>query len=73
MVTIQLTFNNEAEHTLFETLFEKFKIKTKVINTESQVNTYSETTVKKIRKARDQKQKGTLTTINPDTLWTLTN
>ena len=46
MVTIQLTFNNEAEHTLFETLFEKFKIKTKVINTESQVNTYSETTAK---------------------------
>ena len=73
MVTIQLTFNNEAEHTLFKTLFEKFKIKTKVINTESQVNTYSETTAKKIRKARDQKQKGTLTTITPDTLWTLTN
>ena len=27
MVTLQLTFNNEAEYALFDTLFEKFKIK----------------------------------------------
>jgi len=29
MVTLQLTFNNEAEYALFDTLFEKFKIKKK--------------------------------------------
>jgi hypothetical protein len=29
MVTLQLTFNNEAEYALFDILFEKFKIKKK--------------------------------------------
>ena len=37
------------------------------------LNTYSETTAQKIKKARSQKQKGTLTTVTPDNLWTLTN
>lgn len=73
MITLQLTFNNEAEYALFDTLFEKFKIKKKVVSVEKPLNTYSETTAQKIKKARSQKQKGTLTTVTPDNLWTLTN
>ena len=73
MVTLQLTFNNEAEYALFDTLFEKFKIKKKVVSVGKPLNTYSETTSQKIKKARSQKQKGTLTTVTPDNLWTLTN
>lgn len=73
MVTLQLTFNNEAEYALFDTLFEKFKIKKKVVSVGKPLNTYSETTAQKIKKARSQKQKGTLTTVTPDNLWTLTN
>ena len=73
MVTLQLTFNNEAEYALFDTLFEKFKIKKKVVSVGKPLNTYSETTAQKIKKARSQKQNGTLTTVTPDNLWTLTN
>lgn len=73
MVTLQLTFNNEAEYALFDTLFEKFKIKKKVVSVGKPLNTYSKTTAQKIKKARSQKQKGTLTTVTPDNLWTLTN
>ena len=73
MVTLQLTFNNEADYALFDTLFEKFKIKKKVVSVGKPLNTYSGTTAQKIKKARSQKQKGTLTTVTPDNLWTLTN
>lgn len=49
------------------------KSKKKVVSVEKPLNTYSETTAQKIKKARSQKEKGTLTTVTPDNLWTLTN
>ena len=49
------------------------KSKKKVVSVGKPLNTYSGTTAQKIKKARTQKQKGTLTTVTPDNLWTLTN
>ncbi|WP_424657085.1 hypothetical protein [Capnocytophaga granulosa] len=70
MNTIQITFNNDIERSIFETLFEKFKIKMTIVPQEQSSKVYGETTAKKIKKAREEKEKGVLTTITPDNLWT---
>jgi hypothetical protein len=67
--TVQITFNNDIERSIFETLFKKFKIKMTVVS-EQPKKVYGETTAKKIKKAREEKEKGLLTTITPDNLWT---
>lgn len=70
MNTVQITFNNDIERSIFETLFEKFKIKITIVSQEKPTKVYGETTAKKIKKAREEKEKGLLTTITPDNLWT---
>jgi hypothetical protein len=72
-IQLQVTFNNEDELSIFEALFEKFKIKTKVLHKEKKLNNYSDRTAERIERGREQKQKGTLTTITPENIWTLTN
>ena len=67
--TVQITFNNDIERSIFETLFKKFKIKMTVVS-EQPKKVCGETTAKKIKKAREEKEKGLLTTITPDNLWT---
>ncbi|MFC2635021.1 MAG: hypothetical protein ACFNZU_05990 [Capnocytophaga granulosa] len=68
--TVQITFNNDMERSIFETLFEKFKIKMTIVPQELSSKVYGEVTAKKIKKAREEKEKGLLTTITPDNLWT---
>ena len=68
--TVQITFNNDIERSIFETIFKKFKIKMTVVSQEKTTKAYGETTAKKIKKAREEKEKGLLTTITPDNLWT---
>ena len=70
MNNVQITFNNDIERSIFETLFEKFKIKMTIVPQEQSSKVYGETTAKKIKKAREEKEKGVLTTITPDNLWT---
>jgi len=41
-----------------------------VVSQEKTTKAYGETTAKKIKKAREEKEKGLLTTITPDNLWT---
>lgn len=40
---------------------------------EKKLNNYSDRTAERIERGREQKQKGTLTTITPENIWTLTN
>ena len=40
---------------------------------EKRHNNYSDRTAERIERGREQKQKGTLTTITPENIWTLTN
>jgi len=68
--TVQITFNNDIERSIFETLFKKFKIKMTIVSQEQPQKAYGGTTAKKIKKAREEKEKGLLTTITPDNLWT---
>ena len=70
MNTVQITFNNDIERSIFETLFKKFKIKMTVVSQEKTTKAYGETTAKKNQKKHERKkEKGLLTTITPDNLW----
>ena len=61
---------NEVDMPIFQALFDKFKIKTKVLNSHKETNsTYSEEIGDKIIKALDEHKKGETIKITPETFW----
>ena len=61
---------NEVDMPIFQALFDKFKIKTKVLNPHKETNsTYSDEVGDKIIKALDEHKKGETIKITPETLW----
>lgn len=70
--TIQATIN-DVDLPILQHLFKRLKIKTIVLKDSesdySTLNSYSESVAEKIRKGREEYEKGELTTISSQTLW----
>ncbi|MFK8299039.1 hypothetical protein ACI76O_11805 [Capnocytophaga cynodegmi] len=69
--TIQATIN-DADLPIIQHLFKRLNIKTIVLKddkSDSPLNSYSDKVAKKIKMAREEKEKGELTTISSQMLW----